>query len=110
MRTAGVIAIGPSPSLAHFSSGSSSRGWITRKYSDGISCDLVALQQCHDPLQCLGKLLRICHVAAIETMTKVDAVVAIQNIAQSHLAQVMAALLVVDRKSTRLHSQHRRNP
>ncbi len=54
-----------------------------------------AFQQRPDPAQRRGKLFRIGQVAAIEAVTRTQAVVPIQNITQFGQAQVMPSLLVV---------------
>src|ERR1035438_2512858 len=45
MRTAGVMAMWPMPSVEHFSSGASSSGWMTRKYCGSYEFCRVAINR-----------------------------------------------------------------
>jgi hypothetical protein len=62
---------------------------------DGVARNLVLIEQTHDARQGDGELFDIRHVARVDVVTQTQPVLSVQNIAQAHLAQVVAALLVV---------------
>ena len=51
-----------------------------------VGRDLIALQQSADPMERLGRLFSIGHIALIKAVADAEAIFTIEDVAQSHLA------------------------
>ncbi len=83
------------PGLFQFQSVGQGRRTFVQHQGNRVASNLVVVQQGHDARQRAGQFIGIGHIAGVDMVAQAQTVVGIQHIAQSHLPQIMTALLVV---------------